>query len=116
MFAAIVNLLTIGTKKEVAECIVHFITVEVIMEIPKFYFESMKEPELQKLMHHSLHVVKKGKDIKFMERPFSNKIQRIVYIFLRAIYTSLFFYFFPYLLIALNFISSIKTNDDHQKH
>ena len=46
MFAAVVNLLLIGTKDKVADCIVHFITVEVIMEIPKFYFESMKEPEL----------------------------------------------------------------------
>ena len=46
MFAAVVNLTVLGTKKTVQDCIVHFITVEIVMEIPKFYFESMKEPEL----------------------------------------------------------------------
>jgi len=43
------------------------------MEISKFYFESMKEPELKKLMHHHLKVKVKGKDIHFMERSLLNK-------------------------------------------
>ncbi len=43
------------------------------MEIPKFYFESMKEPELKNLMHHHLKVKIKGKDIQFMERSLLNK-------------------------------------------
>ena len=44
------------------------------MEIPKFYFESMKEPELKELMHHNLKLKIKGKDIKFMDRSLLNKI------------------------------------------
>ena len=44
------------------------------MEIPQFYFESMKEPELKMLMHQSLHVSRKGKDIKFRERSCLNKL------------------------------------------
>ena len=73
VFAGFVNILVLSTKYKVEDCIFHFITVEIIMEIPHFYFESMKEPELKKLMHHSIHVSRKGKDIKFKERPCINK-------------------------------------------
>ena len=60
--------------KSVEECFTHFITVEIIIEIPNFYFESLKEPELKKFMHHSLHKSRKGRELKFIERPCINKI------------------------------------------
>ena len=72
----------------------------------------MKEPFLKNLMHHKLHVKTKGKDIKFKDRSCINKIQRIFYRFIRLFYASIFFYFFPYLLVLINFYSKYIENDD----
>jgi hypothetical protein len=40
----------------VEQCIAHFITIEVIMEIPKFYFESHMEHDLKELMEEGLEI------------------------------------------------------------
>lgn len=101
-------MLNLSNQATVERTIVDFITVEVIIELPKFYFEAMKEPELKTLMHHPLEVIRKGSLIKFNERPLIDKLERVLYKGLRICYTAILFYFFPFLIIMLGFISPLN--------
>ena len=57
-------------------CIIHFVALEVVIEIPKIYFESMhSENKLIEVYDHHVIVEKSGKEIKFFkDRGFNNQI------------------------------------------
>ena len=65
-----VNIYMLTYQHTVQHCIIHFVALEVIMEISNMYFESLKSNKLKEIMHHAPKVVIKGKDIKFSDRSF----------------------------------------------
>ena len=88
----------------VEHCIIHFVALEVIMEIPKIYVESFTDKSLQSVVHNSVHIENKGKDISFWDRSLYHKLARIVYKVSRAFYVSIIFYFVPFMTIFINFL------------
>ena len=64
LFAEVVCIYLLAYQHTIEHCIIHFVALEVVVEVPKFYFESMKENEkLFEMFEHPMHITKRGKDI-----------------------------------------------------
>lgn len=85
-----------------------YLTVALLISISKIYYSKTIGADsacvLNNIMEKdcALYVEHKSSSIKFADRAFLNKIQRVVYKGLRAIYASLIFYFVPFLYIIFN--------------
>jgi len=99
----------------VEQCIAHFITIEVIMEIPKFYFESHMEHDLKELMEEGLEINKSQK-VKWEEKTLVNKGGWYLYKWIRCLYTCVLFYFFPAILLLFNFFSPLNLHPPSGGH
>lgn len=90
----------LAMQHTVEHCIIHFVALEVIMEVTKLYFESLIDNKLRSVVHHS---PKYDSSLKptFYERSCFHKFGRIIYKMLRAIYVSFIYYFIPYWIILL---------------
>ena len=112
-----VNIYMLTYQHTVQHCIIHFVALEVIMEISNMYFESLKSNKLKEIMHHPPKMVTRGRDIKFAERSLFHKIGRVIYKFLRAFYVSVIFYFIPFSVIYLQWITeTAETAAAHAHH
>jgi hypothetical protein len=100
-----VNIYMLTYQHTVQHCIIHFVALEVIMEISNMYFESLKSNKLKEIMHHAPTQVKSGKDIHFSERSCFHKFGRILYKVLRCFYVSVIFYFVPFTVMYLQWIT-----------
>ena len=77
-------------KTEVFECIHYFVSLEIVMELSKLYVERLKDNKLKEVMHHqNYRANNKGCNIKFLERSLFHKIARVVYKFMRSIFSRL---------------------------
>ena len=94
----------LGYQTEVELCIIHFVALEVILELSKLYLEALNEPELKHILHQHYEVPIKGKDIKFRERPFIHQMFRVLYKVWRCLYVSIFFYFIPFFVYLVEFL------------
>lgn len=93
----------------VQHCIIHFVALEVIMEVGNLYFESLKENYLKNVMHHAPIADHRGQDIHFRERSIFHKFARVYYKVLRTFYVGVVFYFVPF---SVMFIQWSTTNAD----
>jgi len=82
----------------------HFVALEIIMEVSNLYFESLMNNKLKVIMHHPPKLETRGDDIKFMERSRFHKVARMIYKFIRALYVCFVFYFVPFVVIYLQWI------------
>ncbi len=78
LLAEVINLWLLSLQHTIQHCIMHFVALEVIMEVSNYYFEALMNNKLKVIMHHppKLHV--KGDDIKFMERSCFHKVARVI--------------------------------------
>ena len=90
----------------------HFVALEIIMEVSNLYFESLMNNKLKVIMHHAPKLETKGSDIKFMERSLFHKLARMIYKFIRCLYVSVVFYFVPFAVLYLQWIMV----PDHSGH
>jgi hypothetical protein len=90
----------------------HFVALEIIMEVSNLYFESLMNNKLKAIMHHPPELVVKGADIKFMQRSLFHKVARMIYKTIRCLYVSCVFYFVPFAVIYLQWIMV----PDHSAH
>lgn len=94
--AEVLNLYLLLHQTNVELSIIHFVALEVIIEIPHFYSESLLEDKIKERIfkkHHHLHVHNRGKDLHFWsKRSFFGKIGRLIYCSFRLLYVSLIFY------------------------
>ena len=99
-----INVYMLSNQHSVEHCIIHFVALEVIMELPKMYFEALSDNYLRKVCH--IHARNKWKcaDLKFSQRTIFHKIARVLYKLLRGIYVSVIFYFIPFVVLFLNFV------------
>lgn len=100
----------------VEHCIIHFVALEVIMEIPKIYVESFTDKSLAGVVHNSITIEKKGKEISFFDRSLYHKVARFTYKLSRAFYVSLIFYFVPFMTIFINFMIAEVGHHGHGGH
>ena len=103
VFTEAINIYLLAYQYNVERCIIHFVALEVIMELNKIYLESLTDNTLKSVLHCHPVVEKKSKDIKFSDRSCFHKVARIVYKTSRSIYVSIIFYFVPFYVIYLNF-------------
>jgi hypothetical protein len=89
------------------------VALEVIMEISNMYFESLKGNKLKEIMHHPPKCVRAGKEIKFSERSVFHKFARLLYKVLRAFYVSVIFYFIPFSVMYLQWITVAPATSHH---
>ena len=104
IYCELINCLILSFQVEIETCIVHFIALHVIMEIPNFYFESMGEDHpLFRILHHppTIDDEGRGRNKNFMERSCFHKVARVVYKISRGFYASVFFYMVPYATFAI---------------
>ena len=64
----ILNVYRLSYQHTVEHCIIHFVALEIIMELNKIYFESLNDPKFKEIMHMRPTVKNKGINIKFGER------------------------------------------------
>jgi hypothetical protein len=105
----IVSLLMINGQREIFDVIVNFIAIKVIAEIDNIFFAGITDMTLLKLTESH-----EGEDwtpkriynkIKFSQREFLEKVLFSIYKLVKLAYNSLYFYFFPFLVILFNIIS-----------
>jgi thiosulfate reductase cytochrome b subunit len=82
---------------------VHFIALHVISEVTAFYFEALASNEkiLENLEKYYPEKEIRGRDVLFSQRSCFHKIARLIYRTFRMIYTSVIFYFVPFLPIMI---------------
>ena len=104
VFCECINLYMLTYQHSVEHCLIHFVALEVIMELPKMYFEALADSAIKEVVHH-YHPKRKnrGQDIKFTERTCFHRFARVIYKILRTIYVAVIFYFAPFVVIFLNF-------------
>jgi hypothetical protein len=85
----------------VSHCIIHFVALEVIMEVSNLYFESLTQNPLKAVMHHAPIGDKRAGDIKFSERSCFHKIARVGYKMLRTFYVGIIFYYIPFAVMLI---------------
>ena len=106
LLAEFINLYLLTYQHSVEHCIIHFVALEVIVEIPHIFIGSLINDRLKQRIFnktHSLKVTIKGSSLKFSERSCSNKLGRVIYRICRSIYASLFFYFQPFIVVFIYF-------------
>ena len=101
ILAEILNIYMLIYQYKVDYCIIHFVALEIIVEIPGIYMSSLIDDKLKDRMFssHNLAIENKGSEINFWGREFMNKVQRCIYRVNRALYVSAIFYFCPFFVL-----------------
>ena len=103
-----INMTILFSKANVYFTVGSYLTVSLLISLSDIYYSKTigSDPTcvFNKVLdaNHCLIVTNKSSSFKFGERSCSNKIQRVVYKCLRAIYASLIFYFVPFLYVIFN--------------
>lgn len=121
-----INVYLLTYQHTVDHCIIHFVALEVIMDVPNMYFEAMMDNKLKTFVHHEAkpHRVmikgedgqmryRKGTDIKWSDRSCCHKVNRVIYKVLRCFYVGFVFYFVPYAVLYWQFF--FATSGSHAK-
>lgn len=93
-FASTTNLLMALSQKNVINVITKFVGFKILIQIQDYYLRSRDQFKIKKAVSNDLLVV-------IDENKVTNKTHLYIYKFLRVIYTSLYFYFFPLLIIVV---------------
>jgi len=96
VLAEAINLYMLLYQHSVEHTIIHFVALEIIVEIPHFYANALISDQLKVELfkeNQHLHVHNKGSQIQWKDRSCYNKAGRIAYRFHRALYVSVIFYF-----------------------
>ena len=106
-FASTTNLLMALSQKNVINVITKFVGFKILIQIQDYYLRSRDQFKIKKAVSNELLVV-------FDEDKVRNKTHLYIYKFLRVIYTSLYFYFFPLLIIVvpMSTILTIQSKQD----
>ena len=99
ILAELMNIYMLLYQYKVDYCIIHFVALEIIVEIPGIFMSSLIDDKLIKRVFcdHNLEIKFKGSELDFWkDRSILNKGQRIIYRVSRSIYISFIFYFCPF--------------------
>jgi hypothetical protein len=118
ILAELINVYLLTYQHNVEHCIIHFVALEVIVEIPHILVGSLGASKLKSRIFantHSLKVTNRGRDITFKSRSCCNKISRVLYRFNRCIFVSFIFYGQPFyvMLIYFNYLEGGEVAQHH---
>ena len=92
------NLYMLAYQHDVEHSIIHFVALEVIIEIPHFFVNSLQEDRLKDKIFSKNHHLHFEKCMKWEDRTFRNKVGRVIFKFWRLFYVACIFYFQPYIV------------------
>ena len=78
------------------------------MEFPKLYYESLVNYKLKEVLEDWPRRVRHGKDIKFTDRSCFHMFGRVLYRFIRIFYVSFIYYFIPYSILVVHWLTPDK--------
>ena len=107
VMAELINIYLLTYQHNVEHCIIHFVALEVIVEIPHILIGSMSADKLKQRIFsstHSLRVTERAKKISWSSRSCANKFARVLYKFVRGIYISFIFYGQPFFVMLFYFV------------
>jgi len=84
LFAEFLNLFMLLYQHTVEHAIIHFVALEIIVEVPHIYMGSLLDDQLKDRLFEDnghLHVHHSGSSIKFADRDLFNKLGRVWYKF-----------------------------------
>ena len=99
LLAEYINIILLSHQQTVEYCIIHFVALEVIMEVTNLYFESLLNLKFKSIMHHPPRVIHRSSNIRFGERTTFHQAARLLYRLIRAFYVGFIFYFVPFLVL-----------------
>lgn len=97
-----INIKLLTAQHTVEHCIIHFVALEVIMEVSSLYYESLMHNKLKKIVHHTPEIRREDK-IEFKNKSLYHKIARLFYKLLKLFYVSIIYYFIPFSVIYAQF-------------
>ena len=97
--AEYINITLLCSMKTVERAIVRFVALQVIMEVPALYFESLQGFKIRGIMDTPPKLVHRSSRIKFSDRSPFHKFARVFYKITRTIYVSIIFYYVPFAVI-----------------
>lgn len=103
-FASTTNLLMALTQKSVINVITKFVGFKILIQIQDYYMRSRDQFKIKKAVSNDLVVTIDETKVK-------SKCHLITYKILRVLYTSLYFYFFPLLIIIQPLITILTINN-----
>lgn len=103
------NIYLLTYQHSVAHAIIHFVSVEIIAEVSKLYFEGMKTShKLTEVLHSHPKIKNRGADIPFGSRSCFHKGARCFYVMTRIFFIAVIFYFIPFLTLLLQWLTPVE--------
>lgn len=91
---------------------IHFVSLEVIIEFTQLYFEALVDGPVKHLLEHPPKVYKSGRDINFWERTYFHMFARVLYKIIRCFYVSVIYYYIPYSIFIVHWMTPITIVED----
>jgi hypothetical protein len=107
----IVNVYLLTYQHTVEHCIIHFVALEIIVEIGKMYLESLQGNALKAIMHKPPAREKNGKDIEMSDRSCFHKVARVFYVTIRTFYVGIIFYYVPFAVLFWQWATKLAGED-----
>ena len=100
----VINVQILFSRTTVYFTIVCHITVSLLVQMPKFYYGTVKDnPNIPSNSifqeENAFKITRRSKDIEFGERPFFNQLSRLTYKTFTLVYASVAYYFLPYIYL-----------------
>jgi hypothetical protein len=94
-----INITLLTGQHTVDHSIIHFVALEVIMEVSSLYYESLLHNKLTKIVHHPPKITNFNRDIVFADRSCFHKFARVFFKIFRAFYVGVIYYYIPFVII-----------------
>jgi hypothetical protein len=108
ILAEAINITLLTNQHTVDHCIIHFVALEVIMEVSSLYYESLLHNKLTAILHHPPHIVNFHRNMKWEDRPCFHKFARVFFKCVRAIYVGVIYYYVPFIVIITQWFLKIN--------
>lgn len=111
IWCEVINIYLLTYQHNVEHCIIHFVALEIIVEIGKMYLESLQKNPLKALLHHPPKITKFQKDFKEEKLSCFHKVARFLFVTIRTLYVSVIFYFVPFAVLFWQWATKLEGED-----
>jgi hypothetical protein len=94
--AEIICVMLLVKQHLVDECIVYFLALKVLIEVSKFYFDSLLHVKFVELVQHAPEVTNRSSQIQFSDRSTFHRVARVFFKLCRGLFVSVFYYYYPF--------------------
>lgn len=102
LFTEIINLCLICTQNTAMDAVINFIALGGIAEIDNYYARSLTDTPLKEAFTYLPEI--KHTELSFSSLTYKGKLVRSVYKLYKIVYSSVYFYFAPYITTVLTYL------------